>query len=174
MLTGSLVRANPGLAVPATGLPHRRVDQVHRTRTTVKLLVGVAVTALSGCVSVQPEPSAPARPESSRPAQHLAPQIIRPPVRDTLEALPDPKPSARASRRTAPAPPAARREDPRPPQQRRPAQARPQQRRAAPPAPAPALPAPVTGADVCALGRGYGHWPAGSPQSRICDDAYGR
>ncbi|MEU1469092.1 hypothetical protein ABZ434_12845 [Streptomyces sp. NPDC005761] len=147
---------------------------MHRTRTTVKLLVGVAVTALSGCVSVQPDPSAPTRPPSSRPAQDLAPQIVRPPVRDTLEALPDPKPSPPASRRAAPAPPAARRDGPPPPQQHRPRPARPQPRRAAPPAPAPALPAPVTGADVCALGRGYGHWPAGSPQSRICDDTYGR
>lgn len=150
---------------------------MHRTRTTAKLLVGVAVTALSGCVSVQPQPGAPAPPESSRPAQHLAPQIVRPPLRDTLEALPDPKPSPSASSRPAPAPPAARRDKPRPPeQQRRSGQPRPQPRRIGPPAyvPAPAVPAPVTGADVCALGRGYGHWPAGSPQSRICDDAYGR
>ncbi|WP_326734897.1 hypothetical protein [Streptomyces sp. NBC_01022] len=147
---------------------------MHRTRTTVSLLVGVAVAALSGCVSVQPQPSAPTRPESSRPAQELDPQIGRPPVRDTLEALPDPKPSASASRRAAPAPPAARRDGPRPPQQQRPGHSRPQPRPAAPPVPAPALPEPVTGADVCALGRGYGHWPAGSPQSRICDDTYGR
>ncbi|MER6118510.1 hypothetical protein [Streptomyces sp. NPDC001743] len=147
---------------------------MHRTRTTVKLLVGVAVTALSGCVSVPPQPSAPPRPESSRPAQDLAPQVVRPPVRDTLEALPEPKSSPSASRRTAHAPPATRREGPRPPRQPRPGQIRPQPRRAAPPVPAPALPAPVTPADVCALGRGYGHWPAGSPQSRICDDTYGR
>ncbi|MEU1349230.1 hypothetical protein ACFYPA_22345 [Streptomyces sp. NPDC005775] len=142
---------------------------MHRTRTTAKLLAGVAVTALSGCVSVQPQPSPPAPPESSRPAQHLAPQIVRPPVRDTLEALPDPKPSPSAT-------PAARRDGPRPPQQQRSGQSRPQPRRAGPPAsvPVPAVPAPVTGADVCALGRGYGHWPAGSPQSRICDDTYGR
>ncbi|WP_406098788.1 hypothetical protein [Streptomyces sp. NBC_01013] len=146
---------------------------MHRTRTTVKLLVGVAVTALSGCVSVQPQPSPPARPESSRPAQDLAPQIV-PPVRDTLGALPDPKPSPSAVRRAAPAPPVARHDGPRPPQQHRPGPARPPKRRAAPPAPAPALPPPVTGADVCALGRGYGHWPADSRQSQICDDAYGR
>lgn len=140
----------------------------------MKLLVGVAVTALSGCVSVHPEPDPPARPENSRPAQHLAPQIIRPPVRDTLEALPDPKPSPQASRRAVATPPAARREDPRTPRQRRPGRALPQPPRIAQPAPVPALPAPVTGADVCALGRGYGQWPAGSPQSRICDDTYRR
>ncbi|WP_393055199.1 hypothetical protein [Streptomyces sp. LN549] len=149
---------------------------MHRIRTTVKLLVGVAVAALSGCVSVQPQPSAPTRPESSRPAQDLAPQVVRPPVHDTLEALPDLKPSPSVSRRAAPAPPPpARRDGPRPPQQNRPGQAaRPEPRRAAPPAPVPALPAPATGTDVCALGRGYGHWPAGSPQSRICDSTYGR
>lgn len=139
----------------------------------MKLLVGVAVTALSGCVAVDPQPSAPALPETSRPTQDLAPQIIRPPVRDTLEALPDAKPSSPASRRAAPTPPTARREGP-PPQQHLPGPARAQPRRIAPPAPAPALPTPVTGADLCALGRGYGHWPAGSPQSRICDNAYGR
>ncbi|MFI6862191.1 hypothetical protein ACIBKZ_20205 [Streptomyces sp. NPDC050421] len=147
---------------------------MHRTRTTAKLLVGVAVTALSGCMSVQPQPSAPAPPETSRPAQDLSPQIVRPPVRDTLEALPDPKPSPSASRGAAPTPPAARRDGQRPPQQQHPGQPRPQPRRVAPPVPVPAVPAPVTGADVCALGRGYGHWPAGSPQSRICDDTYHR
>jgi hypothetical protein len=29
-------------------------------------------------------------------------------------------------------------------------------------------------ADVCALGRKYGGWPEGSPQSTICKKAYGR
>lgn len=153
---------------------------MHRTSTTVKLLVAVAVTALSGCVSVQPRPSAPPPPSPGPTAQDLAPQIGRPPVRDVLEAIPDPKRSTatRASREPA-APPAARRSEPRAapraPRPRRvpgPALPRPP-RRAAPAAPVPALPPPVTGADVCALGRGYGHWPAGSPQSRICDHTYG-
>lgn len=152
---------------------------MHRTSNTVKLLVGVAVTALSGCVSVQPQPSAPPRPGPTRPAQHLTPQIARPPVRDVLEAVPDPKPSPSPSAgRPAPAgPAAARQSEPRPPQQRNRAGAtRAQPRHAAPavPVPAPALRVPVTGRDVCALGRGYGRWPAGSPQSRICDEAYGR
>ncbi|MEV0919516.1 hypothetical protein AB0I93_35390 [Streptomyces sp. NPDC049967] len=154
---------------------------MHRTSTTVKLLVAVAVTALSGCVSVQPRPSAPPIPSPRPAAQDLAPQIGRPPVRDVLEALPDPKPptaTATAGRASA-APPAARhtgpRAAPRAPQPRHvpgPAHPRPP-RRAVPAPPAPALPAPVTGTDVCALGRGYGHWPAGSPQSRICDRTYG-
>ncbi|MFM9615352.1 hypothetical protein ACKI18_42535 [Streptomyces niveiscabiei] len=29
-------------------------------------------------------------------------------------------------------------------------------------------------ADVCALGRQYGGWREGSPEARICDQAYGR
>lgn len=150
---------------------------MQRTRTTVKLLAGVAIAALSGCMSVQPQPAAPSRPETSRPAHGLSPQIARPPVHDTLEAVPKAKPSAApsaASHRPA-APPAARPGEPGTPQQRggaAPAEPRPP--RAVPSVPAPALPAPVTGNGVCALGRGYGNWPAGSPQSRICDDTYGR
>ncbi|RPK36658.1 hypothetical protein EES39_31420 [Streptomyces sp. ADI92-24] len=151
---------------------------MHRTRTTVKLLVAVAVTALSGCVSVQPRPSAPPTPAADRPAQDLAPQIGRPPVRDTLEAVPAPEPSP-ATPGTASATPAAARpavpqavpRAPRPRHHHGPAHPRP--RRAVPAVPVPVLPAPVTGKDVCALGRGYGHWPAGSAQSRICDHTYG-
>ncbi|THA64596.1 hypothetical protein E6P78_19935 [Streptomyces sp. A0958] len=142
----------------------------------MKLLAGLAVAALSGCVSVQPQPTAPPRPETSRPARDLSPQIARPPVHDTLEAVPKAKPSAASpsvSHRPAVPPPAARPGEPRPPrQQADPVPAQP--RRAVPAVPAPALPTPVTGSGVCALGRGYGHWPAGSPQSRICDRAYGR
>ncbi|WP_413252897.1 hypothetical protein [Streptomyces brevispora] len=154
---------------------------MHRTRTIVKLLVAVSVTALSGCVSVQPPPSDPPRPATGRPAQDLAPQIGLPPVRDTLEAVPAPKPSASspsaAARRGSAAPPAAPHAGPRVPQPRNqpvPERPHPRPRRAVPVAPVPVLPAPVTGRDVCALGRGYGHWPAGSPQSRICDHTYGR
>lgn len=143
----------------------------------MKLLVGVAVAALSGCVSVQPQPGAPTRPETSRPAPHLAPQIVGPPVHDTLEAEaePSPSPSPSAPGRAASPLPVARPAQPGVPRQRgRREPARPRPHRAAPAVPAPALPAPVTAAGVCALGRGYGHWPAGSPQSRICDNTYGR
>lgn len=148
---------------------------MHRTRTIVKLLIGVAVAALSGCVAVQPQPSAPPRPAVSRPAQDLAPQVVRPPDRDILEAVPDPKPSPSAAGRTPTAPPATLHAGPRIPQSpNRPGTRHPQPRRAAPAAPVPALPAPVSGRDVCSLGRGYGHWPAGSAQSRICEHTYGR
>ncbi|TXS70377.1 hypothetical protein [Streptomyces sp. sk2.1] len=97
------------------------------------LVAGLAATALTGCVSVQPRPDAPARPGTGGPAQDLTPQTAQPPVHDSLEAVPASEPPA-----------------------------------------SPPLPAPVAGTDVCALGRGYGHWPAGSPQSRICENTYGR
>ncbi|MFF9352280.1 hypothetical protein [Streptomyces sp. NPDC014734] len=147
---------------------------MQRTRTTVKLLVGVAVTALSGCVSVTPQQGVPPRPGNSRPAQDLTPQTARPPVHDSLAAVEGTEPSAAASAPAPGASPDTRRVAPRPPRRpRHPAPTRPRQ---APPVvsvPAPRLPAPVTGKGVCAMGRGYGHWPAGSPQSRICDDTYG-
>ncbi|MFD4763577.1 hypothetical protein ACFWOJ_33445 [Streptomyces sp. NPDC058439] len=149
---------------------------MQRTRITVKLLVGLAVTTLSGCVSVTPQPDVPPRPRNGSPAQDLAPQIARPPVHDSLEAVPVPAPSAAAST-PAGAPPDTGRAAARAPRQRNhPGAARPRPRHAPPAvtAPVPALPATVTGTDVCTLGRGYGHWPAGSPQSRICENAYGR
>ncbi|WP_326764376.1 hypothetical protein OG978_07100 [Streptomyces sp. NBC_01591] len=149
---------------------------MQRTRITVSLLVGVAVTTLSGCVSVQSRPDVPPRPRASGPTQDLAPQIVLPPVHDTLEAVPAPEPSASASRPANGAPPDTRRAAPRAPlRQRHQAATRPRPHRApaAATAPVPAPPAKVAGTDVCALGRGYGRWPAGSPQSRICDDTYG-
>ncbi|MFD4858919.1 hypothetical protein [Streptomyces atratus] len=150
---------------------------MQRTRITVKLLVGVAVTTLSGCVSVAPQPDVPSRPGASRPAQDLAPQIVRPPVHDSLGAVPAAEPSTSASAPARGAPPDTRRAAPRAPQQRKhTGAARPRPRQVPPPvtAPVPDLPTPVTEKDVCALGRGYGHWPAGSPQSRICENTYGR
>ncbi|WP_406379835.1 hypothetical protein [Streptomyces sp. NBC_01618] len=147
---------------------------MQRTRITVKLLVCVAVTTLSGCVSVTPQPDVPPRPRNSSPARDLAPQIARPPVHDSLEAVPVPAPSAAAST-PAGAPPDTGRAAARTPRQRNsPGAARPRHAPPAVTAPVPALPAPVAGTDVCALGRGYGHWPAGSPQSRICENTYGR
>ncbi|WP_330237931.1 hypothetical protein [Streptomyces sp. NBC_00525] len=150
---------------------------MQRTRTLVTLLAGLALATLSGCVSVQPQPAAPPRPETGRPAHQLAPQTAGPPVHDTLEAVPKAKRSSAAAAPSAAhlpaAPPAARPAGPRLPQGG-PAPVRPRPRLTVPAAPAPALPAPGGGSGVCALGRGYGHWPAGSPQSRICDRAYGR
>ncbi|MEU5822949.1 hypothetical protein [Streptomyces sp. NPDC047803] len=145
----------------------------------MKLLACLAVAALSGCVSVQPQPAAPPRPGAGRPAHDVAPQTAGPPVHDVLEAAPRAKrsPSAppSAARRPATVPPAARPGEPSRPRQRpERAPAAPLPRRIAPAVPAPVLPAPGGATGVCALGRGYGHWPAGSAQSRICDHTYGR
>ncbi|MFE2502454.1 hypothetical protein [Streptomyces rubiginosohelvolus] len=158
---------------------------MQRTRITAKLLVGLAVTAVSGCVSVAPGSvsSPPPGPGATGPAQDVAPQIVQPPAREGLEVVPDPtRPAARPS---SPAPPAAdspaetRRAGPggaaRPPERADPPQRRaPDRAPRVPSVAVPALPRVPGGADVCALGRGYGGWPAGSPQARICSEAYGR
>ncbi|MCX4986944.1 hypothetical protein [Streptomyces sp. NBC_00572] len=160
---------------------------MHGTRTTAKILVGAAVAALAGCVSVDAPPTAPApapAAETVRPAQDVAPQIVEGPAREALEAaLPAPPPSARpraaptseVHRRTV-APP--RTEAPR-------KEAVPRQRERPHPAARQALPGlhglsdlpktpPVSRADVCDLGERYGGWAPGSDQSRICHGTYGR
>ncbi|MFD7748201.1 hypothetical protein ACFV2V_18080 [Streptomyces sp. NPDC059698] len=154
---------------------------MQRTRIVTKLLVGLAVTAVSGCVTVEPAAVPSPRPGAGGPVQDVAPQIVQPPAREALEAVPDPSPSPSAARRSSPAPPAAgsptapRRTGPagsarpEPPHRRAPHRSR-----AEPPVGVPVLPRVPGGADVCALGRGYGTWPAGSPQSRICSEVYGR
>ncbi|MFF8546666.1 hypothetical protein ACF07Z_07340 [Streptomyces albidoflavus] len=155
--------------------------RVHRTRTAAALLATVAVTALSGCVTVD-RPTGPGSPTGRSPAtaptsagEHAEPQIERSPARESLRRVgeeptgtatraPRPRPTKAAPppRPAAPAPPPPARPDPAP------APAAPPAPRAKPPAAPPANPG------VCALGRQYGKWPPGSPQSRICEDAYGR
>ncbi|MFF1509755.1 hypothetical protein [Streptomyces sp. NPDC058326] len=161
---------------------------MHGTRTTAKILVGAAVAALAGCVSVDAAPPrtpapAPAA-ETVRPAQEVAPQIVEGPAREALEAaLPAPPPTASPRvtptsdvRRQAVAPPR--------PEARRP-QSVPRQRERPRPAPRPAPPelpeltglpkkAPVSRAEVCELGERYGGWAPGSDPSRICHVTYGR
>ncbi|MEU6941610.1 hypothetical protein ABZ943_33685, partial [Streptomyces rubiginosohelvolus] len=65
---------------------------MQRTRITAKLLVGLAVTAVSGCVSVAPGTvsSPPPGPGATGPAQDVAPQIVQPPAREGLEVVPAP------------------------------------------------------------------------------------
>ncbi|MFG2343081.1 hypothetical protein [Streptomyces phaeochromogenes] len=155
---------------------------MHRTATTATLLVTVAVTAVSGCVTVQ-RPLAPGAPSAPPPASEphpdgrAEPQIVQAPAREALEMIgPSRRPSAPAStpRRTAPSAPAAapaappRRaaaDPPRHPEPRRP------ERPAVPRQPRATAPA---AADVCALGRQYGGWNPDSPQATICKDVYGR
>ncbi|WEH32369.1 hypothetical protein PZB75_02595 [Streptomyces sp. AM 4-1-1] len=150
---------------------------MHRTRIIAKFLVGVAaVTALSGCVSVSPQQGVPARTGISHPDRNVAPQIARPPVRDTLEAVPDPVPS-HIRPTTERQSPAAGPAEPDPPRRHHTGTTNPHHHRAPDTRPAPVLTlpgGPVGGADVCALGRGYGRWPANSPQARICEETYGR
>ncbi|WP_411082429.1 hypothetical protein [Streptomyces sp. cmx-18-6] len=162
---------------------------MQRTHITARLLIGVAVAAVSGCVSVAPQdgPRQPGR--SSSPAQDVFPQVVQPPAREALETIGEPSPSP--GRPASPAPPsAAPAPDPAkarrvvPPQTTRPPEraAPPSPRRTPrkpvpriPPAALPALPRlPGGGHDVCALGRGYGGWPAGSREARICEETYGR
>ncbi|MEV4972482.1 hypothetical protein [Streptomyces scopuliridis] len=147
------------------------------------ILMGVAVTAVSGCVAVEPHPSpGPSpRPGTSSGIQGPGapePLIIEAPAKEALEAaVPPPAPDA-APRSSAEA---------RPPSQDRPASewtggsdrppatSRPERRaqdhregqRHSAPSSAPAI------ADVCALGERYGQWPEDSPQARICHDTYG-
>ncbi|MFD4316338.1 hypothetical protein [Streptomyces sp. NPDC058548] len=161
---------------------------MHGTRTTAKILVGAAVAALAGCVSVDTPPPAPVpapAAETVRPGQDVAPQIVEGPALEALEAaLPAPPPSA--APRATPSPEARRREaaPPRPeaprpesvPRQRE--RPRPETRPPLPELPAePAeLPknAPVSRAEVCDLGRRYGGWAPDSDPSRICNGTYGR
>ncbi|MFE0205491.1 hypothetical protein [Streptomyces sp. NPDC058985] len=169
---------------------------MHRTRTTATLLVTVAVTALTGCTTVQgpaaadPAPAG-ARSLTPRPDGPAEPRVVQAPAREALEMIgPSPAPdrATREPRRTEP--PAAG-----PPQQEAPAARTRPERRPRParpgtperterprvPAPeAPALPqAPSSGqdtgrnTDVCSLGKRYGGWRPGSPESRICEQAYG-
>ncbi|MEU3029663.1 hypothetical protein ACPCBC_27735 [Streptomyces incarnatus] len=152
---------------------------MHRTTTTAALLVTVAVSALTGCVTVR-HTAAPGPPPSAAPAQQPAPRtdgsasprVVQAPAREALEMVgpsgdpaASPKPAApEAPGRHAPghsparafAPPPAR-----PPQAHHPAQAPPRTSQRVP-------------ADVCDLGREYGGWRGNSPESEICERTYGR
>ncbi|MFI2642551.1 hypothetical protein [Streptomyces sp. NPDC018610] len=157
--------------------------RVHRTTTTATLLVTVAVSALTGCVTVQRTPvsdpaAGPARPPAPRPDGTAGPGALQAPAREALGRV---GPSRREETAT-----------PRPATEPSDERQRPESPRSADPLPPPPAPrhrrAPqVPRADipdighsvpgntgVCALGREYGHWPADSPQARICGQAYGR
>ncbi|MDX3855282.1 hypothetical protein [Streptomyces sp. AK02-01A] len=144
------------------------------------LLMGAAVTAVCGCVTVEaprPAPGAVPRPVASSSAAgpgSVESQIVQGPAREALAPIasagPEPagSPSPSPVRGTGPErtsgherPPAA------PP---RPRQQRPRER---PAAQRPLAPAPAAG-NVCVLGETYGRWPADSPQARICRNTYGR
>ncbi|MEU6610600.1 hypothetical protein ABZ922_37160 [Streptomyces shenzhenensis] len=147
---------------------------MHRTTTAAALLVTVAISALSGCVTVQHPPTAgppgaaSARPSALRPDGSAEPRVVQAPAREALEMV---GPSRRPERKrpaASGAPPAAR-QSPSP-------RAHPHREPAARPsadAPEGSRPAPVP-PDVCTLGRRYGGWHPDSPESRICEQTYGR
>ncbi|WP_079050211.1 hypothetical protein [Streptomyces sp. NRRL F-5122] len=154
---------------------------MHRTTTTAALLVTVAVSALTGCVTVQRPPASgpppsPTLPSAPRPDGSTDPRVVQAPAREALEMVrpsEPPSPFKTGPNRAAPpapgiAPPAARPHPPADPQPRRTGQRGPVQ-----------LPPTVSGglprnADVCALGRRYGGWRPDSPEARICRGTYGR
>ncbi|MGW7070793.1 hypothetical protein ACWGII_33825 [Streptomyces sp. NPDC054855] len=151
---------------------------MQRTTTTATLLASVAVTALSGCVSVERQPApgpsaASAPPPAPRADGNSRPLVVEAPAREALELIATPRAPAPRATGTAPAIPAAQ---PRTPGPARPSDPPPQRRAPRPEAAEPAaLPtAAPTIADLCALGEQYGGWQADSPEAVICQNSYGR
>ena len=196
------MRGNLRLSAVAQVARTSRVTRVHRTTTTATLLVTVAVSALTGCVTIQrppvtgpPPTMAPSQlpgPGDARPDGQAEPQIVQAPAQEALSMI-DPSRSAKpggTSPRTAPGTAAA----PERPGHRQPEHARPEPAHPAPPErrhpevrhsrqPRVEIPdvarsipksVPKSQKDVCELGRKYGHWQEGSPESVICDQTYGR
>ncbi|MFH8341752.1 hypothetical protein [Streptomyces sp. AM6-12] len=147
---------------------------MHRTTTTAALLVTVAVSALTGCVTVRhtaapgpPPGAAPSLQPAPRTDGSASPRVVQAPAREALEMV-------GPSKGPAPAPTAAPHGSPAaPPPTHPPAPPRPQPPRAhrlpqAPPRTSQRVPA-----DVCDLGREYGGWRGNSPESEICERTYG-
>lgn len=145
----------------------------------------MAVSALAGCVTIERPPvsgppPAPAPPSAPYPDDDGNPQIVQAPVHEALERVgpsrrPEPEPPERHG---PPAEqPAAPHSLPRP----RPPEAHPGSgHHGRPRVKVPDVSEPVPkntkntkNTDVCALGRQYGGWPADSPESVICKQAYG-
>ncbi|MFF9624066.1 hypothetical protein [Streptomyces griseosporeus] len=174
---------------------------MHRTTTTATLLVTVAVSALSGCVTVQRPPasrpqtppsgaSAPSLPSVPRPDGSAEPQIVQAPAREALELAgpsrraepdtddpgprrpPTPEHPAAPHARTPHTPPHPR------PQEQHPGQEHDHDRRP-PRVVLPDIAESVHGTvpdttDACALGRQYGGWRADSAEARACARLHGR
>ncbi|MFF7644841.1 hypothetical protein [Streptomyces canus] len=167
----------------------------------------MAVSALTGCVTVQrppasgpPTATAPSQqpgPGDARPDGQAEPQIVQAPAQEALSMIdpsPSSKPGGTTSRDRAPGSAGA----PAQPQHPHPAHGHPAhpERPARPARPEPWHPdvphhrkprveipdvaksvpkaVPRGPKDVCALGRKYGRWQEGSPESAICDQTYGR
>ncbi|MFF7388284.1 hypothetical protein ACFZAE_07455 [Streptomyces scabiei] len=168
---------------------------MHRPTTTATLLVTVAVSALTGCVTPhhppprQPSPL-PSRPSEPRPEGTTETQIVEAPAREALRLVGPPReptPSAPPEQKPPSAPPVTGADAaptpaaPPPPRDERPA---PRERQGPPPdsrphVEIPPLPktvptTPAKNSDVCALGHRYGGWGKDTPQAVICKDVYGR
>lgn len=176
------------LSAPAGAAGASRVSWVHRTTTTATLLVTVAVSALSGCMTVQrplsPGPATAPTGVGPRPVGGNETQIVQAPASEALEMVgtpPPPKTPASPSHRVDPTTspdrdtpvdgrngqtPSARPEPDGPVPPRRPS--------VEPPDVAESMDPGAGGKDICALGREYGGWRPDSPEAAICQDTYGR
>ncbi|WP_406002096.1 hypothetical protein [Streptomyces sp. NBC_00829] len=136
---------------------------MQRTKISAKLLLGMTAWAVCGCVAVEPPPAPPA--PSGRQAGVVEPRIVQSPAREALgataadETTPASTPAAGDGRRQRP-----KARPVRPERGREPSTGQ------LPPVPVvPAVPP-----DVCALAEQYGRWRPGSPEARICREAYRR
>ncbi|MFR0354022.1 hypothetical protein [Streptomyces sediminimaris] len=154
---------------------------MHRPTTTAALLVTVAASALTGCVTVTRPPTpgpppAPPRPSAAHPDGGTGPRIVQAPAREALEmsgpsrsAPPTAPPRREQPHPAAPAEPPPAPRPPRRSSRPRPAHPAPGGHRQ-PPVEIPDLPGAT---DVCALGRQYGGWQEGSAEAVICEQTYG-
>ncbi|MEV7427486.1 hypothetical protein [Streptomyces sp. NPDC091212] len=166
---------------------------MERTRSAAMALVGMAVTALSGCVAVEPHPAPAPRLETTSGArvpgatsgavpgqgpEEATSRYAQTQVKEALEAAGSTPPAKPAARATAPVPPPAAdgrngggaplaTRAPAGPPERRPAGQGADRLPSAPPT-------VRTAADVCELGETYVQWPQDGPQARICDEVRGR
>ncbi|MFG3044791.1 hypothetical protein [Streptomyces sp. NPDC048202] len=145
-----------------------------RTTRAAALLVTVAVTALTGCMTVHGPMSPAAGPDSppsraaaARPDGSALPRLDQEPGQESLERT-GPSPAAETPHHPAAAPVPEPRRTPAVPAPRRAYPERPRTDIPHAPRVAPGVP------NVCALGKKYGGWSKNSPQSTICERAYGR
>ncbi|MFF5565148.1 hypothetical protein ACFY7Z_30285 [Streptomyces sp. NPDC012623] len=158
---------------------------MERTRSAMMAVVGLAVTALAGCVAVEPHPGPVPRPETTSgrldpgatseaakgsTADGAALRDRQARAKEALEAV-SPAPTVPPASAPVPPPaagrPAAEAPAAPPRHERQPAERQGGRLPAAPPT-------VRTAADVCALGESLGPWPEEGPQARICREIYGR
>ncbi|MFF9204995.1 hypothetical protein ACF1AE_24870 [Streptomyces sp. NPDC014986] len=147
----------------------------------------VAVSALSGCVTVQrplaPGPATAPSQREPRPAGKDGTQVVQAPAREALEMVGPSRPARPPASPPGGAAPTARPPERSTPPDGRNGRSRPEPGGRAtprrPPAALPGVAGPVRpdasgSPDLCALGRQYGGWRADSPEAAICRETYGR